>query len=200
MLRPGQGPGRWIPGSGRRQTGQEGERKWRVGIGEGAGLRTRPPLSLSLFPQQLHGLAGSVDLRLLRADAAGPGPSVLLGNELRHLQGLPDAVGHPRTVDDTGPPAVGEPCPGGPAGAAGPAAPASPRAPATSPPGHAHAAGRHPQPAAGDLPEFVCLVSACSWVPGCPGSLVFDKQARKIADRGCHCFTCQSPDRSPRKI
>ena len=100
-----------------------------------------------------------MDLRLLRVDAAGPGSFVLLGNELRHLQGLPGEVGHPRTVDETGPPAVGEPCSGPPARAAGPTAPASPGPPAASPPGRTHAAERQPQPTADDLPELVRLVS-----------------------------------------
>ena len=100
-----------------------------------------------------------MDLRLLRVDAAGPGSFVLLGNELRHLQGLPGAVGHPRTVDETGPPAMGEPCPGPPARASGPAAPASPGPPAASLPGRAHAAERQPHPAADDFPELVRLVS-----------------------------------------
>lgn len=114
---------------------------------------------VSVPPQQLHRLAGRVDLRLLRAHAAGLGPLVLLGNELRRLQGLPGAVGPPRTMDETGPPAVGRPRPAPAARAARPAAPASPGAAAAGPPGRAHAAGRGSQPAADDVPEFVRLVS-----------------------------------------
>lgn len=116
---------------------------------------------LSVFPQQLHRLAGSVDLRLFCADAAGSGSFVLLGHELRHLQGLPGTVGHPWTVDETGPPAMGEPGPGPSARTAGPAAPTSSGPPAASAPGRAHAPERQPQPTADGLPEFLCLVSGC---------------------------------------
>lgn len=79
-----------------------------------------------LFPQQLHGASGSVDLRLLRAHAAGPGSALLFRHELRYLQGLPHSVGDPGTVDETGPPAVGEPCSSPSARTAGPTAAASP--------------------------------------------------------------------------
>lgn len=115
--------------------------------------------SLLLLPQQLHSAAGSVDLRLLRAHPAGPGSALLFSHELRHLQGLPDPVGHPRTVDETGPPAVGEPRSSPSAGTTSPAATASPWCPATSTPGCAHAAGRHTQPTPDGLPKLICLVS-----------------------------------------
>lgn len=117
--------------------------------------------SLILFPQQLHGSAGCVDLRLLRAHAARPGFALLFCHELRYLQGLPDEVGDPGTVDETGPPAVGEPCSSPSARTAGPTAAASPWCTTASPPGRAHAAGRHAQPTPDDLPEFICLVSVC---------------------------------------
>lgn len=117
--------------------------------------------SLLLFPQQLHGPAGCVDLRLLCAHAARPGFALLFCHELRYLQGLPDEVGDPGTVDETGPPAVGEPCSSPSARTAGPTAAASPWCPTTSPPGCAHSAGRHTQPTPDDLPEFICLVSVC---------------------------------------
>lgn len=117
---------------------------------------------LLLFLQQLHGTAGSVDLRFLRAHAAGPGSALLFRHELRHLQGLPDPVGHPRTVDETGPPAVGEPCSSPSARTAGPTATASPWCCAPSPPGCAHATGRHTQPTPDGLPELICLVSVCN--------------------------------------
>lgn len=112
--------------------------------------------------QQLHGTAGGVDLRLLRAHAAGPGSALLFRHELRYLQGLPDAVGDPGTLDETGPPAVGEPCSSPSARTAGPTATASPWCPAASPPGRAHTAGRHTQPTPDDLPELICLVSVCN--------------------------------------
>jgi hypothetical protein len=114
-----------------------------------------------LFPQQLHGASGSVDLRLLRAHAAGPGSALLFRHELRYLQGLPHSVGDPGTVDETGPPAVGEPCSSPSARTAGPTAAASPWYPAASPPGCAHTAGRHAQPTPDDLPELIRLVSVC---------------------------------------
>lgn len=79
---------------------------------------------------------------------------------------------------------MGEPCPGAPASAAGPAAPAPAGPWATRPAGHAHTAGRHPQPTAGDLPEFVCLVSGCDRAqapfPSPAGSLVFEKLGKQL--------------------
>lgn len=141
---------------------------------------------LSVFPQQLHRLVGSVDLRLLRVDATRPRSFVLLGNELRHLQGLPGTVGHPWTVDETGPQAVGEPCPGAPARAAGPAVPASPGSPASRPPGCPHTAERQPQPTADELPGFVCLVSGCDLL-----SLTSLENTRSLL---LLCLACQLPD------
>lgn len=131
-------------------------------LANGAGASGSVAQSLLLFPQQLHGTAGSVDLRLLRAHTAGPGSTLLFRHELRYLQGLPDAVGDPGTVDETGPPAVGEPCSSPSARTAGPTATASPWCPAASPPGRAHTAGRHAQSTPGDLPELICLVSVCN--------------------------------------
>ncbi|XP_047407174.1 protein shisa-like-1 isoform X2 [Sciurus carolinensis] len=110
--------------------------------------------------QQLHRPAGRVDLRLLRAAAAAPGPALLLRHELRRLQGLPGAVGHPGPVDEAGPAALGGPRPG-------PAAPASAGRPAGSPRG-ARAAGRRPQSTADVLPELVCLGGGHQQIPGDP--------------------------------
>lgn len=115
--------------------------------------------SLLLFPQQLHCASGSVDLRLLCPHTAGLGSTLLFRYELRYLQGLPDAVGDPGTVDETGPPAVGEPCSSPSARTASPTATASPWCPAASPPGRAHTSGRHAQPTPDGLPELICLVS-----------------------------------------
>lgn len=142
-------------------------------------------VSVSVSPQQLHRLAGSVDLWLFRVHAAGPGSFVLLGNELRHLQGLPGAVGHPRTMDETGPPAVGQSCPAPAARAAGPAAPASPGAAAASPAGRAHAAGKCSPPTTDDLPELVCLVSGCDQGPGRHGSRALDKLRKERVLTAC---------------
>lgn len=116
--------------------------------------------SLLLLLQQLHSTAWSVDLRLLRAYPLGPGFALLFCHELRHLQGLPDPVGHPRTVDETGPPAVGEPCSSPSAWTA--SSTASPWCPAASPSGCAHASGRHTQPTPDGLPKLICLVSVCN--------------------------------------
>ena len=81
---------------------------------------------------------------------------------------------------------MGKPCAGTPARAAGAAVPASARSPAASPPGRTHAAEREPQPAADELPGFVCLVSGCDLL-----SLTSLENTRSLL---LLCLACQLPD------